>query len=379
MSPLACRLKRLIAGLGPLTVEQYMAAALGDPELGYYNRNEPFGRQGDFVTAPEISQMFGELIGLWCAVTWRQMGAPKPPRLVEIGPGRGTLMADALRALQTVSDFKGVVKLHLIETSPSLERRQRERLEGTGATWHRTLAGLPSGPALIVANELFDALPIRQLVRTRRGWTERCVDTDGDGFRFVLAPGGSAAAALVPARLRDAPEGSVFEFSPSGISLAHQIGQLLAVSGGAALVIDYGHAESRLGETLQAVSRHRPHPVLEAPGEVDMTAHVDFALLGQAAREAGARTYGPVSQRAFLKALGIEARARTLGAAARPDEKAEIEAGLRRLTHDSEMGSLFKAFAITHAGAWAPAGFEQARREDPPARAARAPGNAGAA
>lgn len=360
MNELADRLRRLIAVVGPLTVERYMAAALGDPEQGYYHCTDPLGAEGDFVTAPEVSQMFGELLGLWCATSWEAMGRPAPFLLAEIGPGRGTLMEDALRALRNLPDFHAALRLHLVESSPKLKAFQAERLKGVDAAWHDTIGEVPEGPMVLIANELFDALPIRQLVRTPEGWCERLVAVDAESGElcFVVATRPSPAQALVPPGLKEAGPGAIFEVSPAAIGLAHHIGRRLAAFGGAALIVDYGGEQSGLGETLQAVKRHRPHPVLAAPGEADLTAHVDFALLAKAAREAGARTYGPVSQGAFLRTLGIDARARRLMARATARQREDIAGALRRLTHPDEMGTLFKAFAITHPDLKAPAGFE---------------------
>ncbi len=381
MSPLGERLRALIASSGPLSVEQYMAEALGHPEHGYYKRGDPFGAAGDFITAPEVSQMFGEIVGLWCAVTWQQMGRPAPVSLVELGPGRGTLLADALRAGQRVPAFRAAVEVHLVETSPSLRRRQRQSLQGLGARWHDRFADVPGGPVLLIANEFFDALPIRQFKRTADGWRERLVDVDSEtgGLRFVLAPRPTSAMALIPPSVAGAPVGSVAETCPGGLRLAHEVALRVAADGGAALIIDYGPARSAPGNTLQAVKRHRSHPVLEDPGTADLTAHVDFAALARVAgKDAGAKVFGPVEQAVFLRLLGIEARAAALIETATPVQRDEIAAALRRLTDADQMGSLFKALAITHPGLPTPAGFEGAHDLDddaprhvaPPARGA---------
>jgi NADH dehydrogenase [ubiquinone] 1 alpha subcomplex assembly factor 7 len=352
-----------IARLGAITVADYMAEAVAHPDHGYYMSGDPFGARGDFVTAPEISQMFGELIGLWCADTWQRMGAPEPVYLVELGPGRGTLMADALRAARAVPGFGAALRLHFVEISPVLRARQRdtlaERAGDVAPSWHGSLDQVPEGPLLLVANEFFDALPIRQFEKRPEGWCERLVTLapDGETLAFALAPPGPWAAALLPAALREAAPGALAEVSVPAIGIAGEIGRRLATGGGAALIIDYGHAEPRTGATLQAVRRHAAHAVLEDPGAADLTAHVDFSTLARAATEAGARAHGPVPQGRFLEALGIDARARTLGESATPDQASEIASALRRLTHPREMGELFKVLALGDPDLGPPAGF----------------------
>ena len=360
MSPLTRHLRARIELGGPITIAEYMAAAMSHPKHGYYMRGDPIGREGDFITAPEVSQMFGELIGLWCVAGWEQSGRRAKALLVELGPGRGTLMADALRAAAAVPACRAALEVHLVETSPKLRRIQRRTLRGAGVTWHGELHSVPEGPIILVANELFDALPIHQFVRTPGAWRERLVGVDpfSGGFRFVLAPGPTPAAALIPAEAAGAPPGSAAEVSPAAISLAHEIGRRVAGFGGVALVIDYGADRGALGDTLQAVRRHDRHDALDDPGAADLSARVDFAMLARAAAEAGARTFGPVTQREFLLALGIEARAATLKRHATPKQRADIDAALHRLVEPGEMGTLFKAFAIAHREAPVPPGFE---------------------
>lgn len=360
MTALPSILARRIAAEGPMPVADFMAAALLHPEHGYYMRGDPFGRAGDFITAPEISQMFGELLGLWCAETWRRAGSPSPARLVELGPGRGTLMADALRALRLAPDFLDAATIHLVEASPALRARQRKTLAGQPVAWHDGLETVPDGPLLMLANEFLDALPIRQIVRTRDGWRERLVTVDADGaFAFTLDRRPTALASLLPETVREgAPEGSLVEVSPAVLGLAGAIARRLSGDGIAALIVDYGHAATAPGETLQAVRGHRPHPVLEAPGTADITAHVDFAALGRAAAPA-AEVHGPVGQGALLRRLGIEHRAHVL-AAAGGDRAVQVEAALRRLTESDAMGTLFKAIALVKPGLPVPAGFDDA-------------------
>jgi len=365
MTALGDRLAARIARLGPITVADYMAAALTDPEAGYYMTGDPFGARGDFVTAPEVSQMFGELIGLWCADTWARMGAPDPVLLVELGPGRGTAMADALRALHVAPDCRAALRPQLVEISPTLGARQRETLAAAGleARWHERLDQVPEGPLLVIANEFFDALPIRQFERRPEGWCERLVGLGPGGKRLAFALGpplsclGAQTQVQIPAAWRAAPTGAVVEVSAASIAIAAEIGRRLAAHGGAALIVDYGHAAPRTGATLQAVRRHAAQAVLAEPGSADLTAHVDFAALVQAATEAGARAYGPVDQGELLGALGIGARAEALRGGASPAQAAAVDAARHRLTDAAEMGTLFKALALSHPDLGAPAGF----------------------
>ena len=362
MGGLADELRRTIAHHGPITVAAYMETVHAHPRLGVYTGRDPFGAGGDFTTAPEISQMFGELIGLWSAVVWQAMGRPDPVALVELGPGRGTLIADALRAAHGVAPFRAAVRLHLVETSRRLRDRQGEALAQAGLdrepVWHDTLAEVPDGALLAVANEFFDALPVRQFQQTEQGWRERLVGIDGagGGFGFVLAPS-AAARTLVPPSLGHAPPDTVFEVSPTAIAIAHALGGRLTRCGGAALIVDYGYAEGATGETLQAVRRHRFHDPLTDPGTADITAHVDFAALGRAAAEGGAAVHGPVPQGAFLESLGIWARTEALLADATPKQARDITGGCRRLVDRAEMGTLFKVMAITSPALPPPPGF----------------------
>jgi len=361
MTALGDRLAARIARLGPITIADYMAEALTHPEDGYYMTGDPFGAGGDFVTAPEVSQMFGELIGLWCADTWTRMAEPDPVYLVELGPGRGTLMADALRALGVVPGCRAALRPHLIEISPALRARQRETLGAAGidASWHARLDQLPEGPMLLVANEFFDALPIRQFERHAKGWCERLVALEPGGaeLAFALGPPGPQAQVLIPAELHAAAPGAVVEVSAPAVAVAAEIGRRLATHGGAALIVDYGHGAPRVGATLQALRGHATHPVLSEPGSADLTAHVDFAALAGAAREAGARAYGPIDQGVLLESLGIGARVEALRRGKTPEQAADIDAARHRLTDPAEMGTLFKALALSHPDLESPAGF----------------------
>lgn len=358
MTGLLEHLKRRIAEEGPLTVADYMAEALGNPRHGYYVGRDPFGRAGDFITAPEVSQMFGEMIGLWMALVWRAMGAPAPVHLVELGPGRGTLMADLLRAAGSAPGFRAALQVHLVETSPALRAMQREALGGQPALWHDGLDQVPAGPTLVVANEFFDALPIRQFQRVGETWRERRIGLGPEGgLRFVLNE-----APARPSFLGEAPEGAIAEVCPDALGLARALGERLARFGGAALVIDYGHVRSGLGDTLQAVKGHAHHEVLEDPGEADVTAHVDFQALGEAAAKGGAAVYGPIPQGEFLPRLGLGARAAMLLDRATPEQAKDIHAAYRRLTDPDEMGSLFKVLCLAAPGLPTPPAFDEEER-----------------
>ncbi len=337
---LAAVFARLITATGPISIAHYMAEA----NARYYGSRDPLGAGGDFVTAPEISQMFGELIGLWLADIWQRAGSPKGVCYVELGPGRGTLARDALRA----AGRAGLVpEVHFVETSPALMALQRAA--HPGAVWHHDLSGVPTDrPLLIVANEFLDALPVRQLVRMASGWRERMVGLDADGA-FIPVAGTRPMDAAVPERFAGAAEGSVVEASPAAATVVQEVAGRLAAQGGAALFIDYGYAEPQLGSTLQAVRAHRKVPVFDEPGEADLTAHVDFATLADVAEQAGARWLGTSTQGHWLAALGIGARAGSLARAA-PHAAESIEAATIRLTAPTEMGSLFKVMGLAAPG-----------------------------
>ena len=355
MTPLGVKLRERIARCGPIPVAEFMAAANGDPEHGYYTRRDPLGRRGDFITAPEISQVFGELIGAWCADVWRKLESPRRVLLVELGPGRGTLLADLLRATRGVPGFREAIDLHLVETSPALARMQEAALDETPASWHRTFSTVPDGPLLLIANEFLDALPVEQYVARGGRWHRRAVDFDGTGFRFVdglCVPDLSWTVAMHP------EEGEIKETNPAAIVLVSEIAGRLAAGRGAALIVDYGYSRPGAGETLQAVARHRYADPLATPGEADLSAHVDFAACAAAARAAGAIGHGPVSQGRFLERLGIGVRRDRLIETASPERHASIRAACRRLTDGEAMGELFKVLALTDPAMPAPAGFE---------------------
>jgi len=352
MSPLAASIAARIEAAGPISLAEFMAEALGHPEHGYYTTRDPLGAAGDFTTAPEISQMFGELLGLCLAQCWLAQGRPAPFVLAELGPGRGTLMADALRATRTVPGFAEAARVVFVETSPALRAAQALRVPAAQRV--SRVEEIPAGPLFLLANEFFDALPIRQFQRSGAGWRERRVITDGRGG-FALALAGETAESALAARLGGTAEGEVVEICPAGLAIAGEIGGRIAGGGGAALVIDYGGWRS-LGDTLQAVRGHAPVPPLEAPGTADMTAHVDFEALAHAARPARASPL--VTQGIFLERLGITARARALAERLEGEALESHVAAHRRLTHPEEMGDLFKVLGLVPPGAALPPGFE---------------------
>lgn len=336
-----------------------MLQALTDPDYGYYTTGTPFGRAGDFITAPEISQMFGELIGLWCADSWQRLGAPESLLLVDLGPGRGTLMADALRAARLVPGFLAAQRLHLVEASAKLRAQQAEALGAFGPTWHDSLGDLPEGPIILIANEFFDALPVRQFERSDGGWCERRIGLDeADQLNFVLTPPSPANQMLLPEAMATAAPGTRIETSPFAIGLADEIGRRVAGAPGAALVIDYARDQSHNpGLTLQAVRDHASHPVLAEPGTADLSAAVDLTRLAEVARQAGAATAGPLPQGAFLERLGIGARAAALARNATADQAQDIEAAKKRLCDPEAMGELFQVLSIHDTRMEMPAGF----------------------
>ncbi|HEY4134714.1 MAG TPA: SAM-dependent methyltransferase [Alphaproteobacteria bacterium] len=358
MTGLADALQEEIRRAGPMPVARFMDVALNDPAYGYYRTRDPLGAGGDFITAPEISQMFGELIGAWLAVAWQQAGSPALCHLVELGPGRGTLLADALRATKRLTGFHAALRIHLVETNPVLRDAQAKALTGFRPAWHDDVTTLPDGPLLLVANEFFDALPIDQYVHASGAWHERRVglaknDRGGDVFAFVAGP---VAKVLFPA----APDGAIREDSPATHAVARQVAARLAAFGGAALIVDYGYAEEATGDSLQAMRGHGRHDPLADPGEADLTAHVNFAALAAVARQAGAVAYGPVPQGQLLESLGIAARADMLSRAA-PDQAGKIGLAVKRLIAPTEMGTLFKALALTGPRQPTPAGFPEFR------------------
>jgi NADH dehydrogenase [ubiquinone] 1 alpha subcomplex assembly factor 7 len=345
-SPLKPKILNLIRANGPIGVSDYMLLALYDSEHGYYTTRDPLGVDGDFTTSPEVSQIFGELIGVFLVQAWEDRGRPKRFHLAELGPGRGTLMADILRTSRVRPGFGEAAHVTLIETSPALRAAQAKILGSGAIRWVSALDEIPAdAPLFLVANEFFDALPVRQFVKAKGGWHERMVAADGDKLVFALAP------AATPLDAPDAPEGAVFEISPAARAIANLAATRIARTDGVALIVDYGHAhsgcltESRLGDTFQAVKAHKPADPLAEPGEADLTAHVDFTALSDAARAAEGYVFGPTPQGYFLDQLGIKQRAERLKRAA-PNEAKDIDAAVHRLADPDQMGTLFKVMAI---------------------------------
>lgn len=357
MTNVVQHLAALIRADGPITVAEFMRIALTARGDSYYRARDPLGAAGDFVTAPEVSQIFGELIGLWCADVWRQLGAPKRFALVELGPGRGTLMKDALRAARVVPGFLDGVSVVLVEVSEALKRVQRDTLPALPVHWRDRFDDIDDshGPMIVVANEFFDALPVHQFVRTKAGWAERCVGLDAAGdLVFGASPGG---VTVVPEALRDAAVGSIVEVAPARTVVAQAVGERIGASGGAMLVIDYGFAGPAVGDTLQAVKAHAYADVLAEPGTADLTSHVDFGALGDALARSGARVCPLAAQGDFLNALGAPARVAALKAKASAKQAADLDAALHRLTDAQAMGSLFRVLCAVAPDTLQPAGF----------------------
>lgn len=344
-TPTGNLIKRRIAEAGPLSVAEFMRLALSEPGVGYYATRDPLGAAGDFVTAPEISQMFGEMIGLWCVDLWEKFGGPDPFLLVELGPGRGTLMADALRAARVRPEFLRAMRLHLVEISRPLRTQQAQRLGAFAPVWHDDVMALPAGPMILLGNEFLDALPIHQFQMTKHGWRARAVGLANDELAWTEMAPGPELGLLRPAH-RKAKAGDIAEICPAALSLAEWLARRFAQDAGAALFLDYGPARSGLGDSLQALRGHRPADPLREAGQADLTAHVDFAALADAARAQGANAFGPIGQGPFLQVLGIEQRASMLAAKADAEDRAAIASALHRLIAPAQMGSLFKALAI---------------------------------
>jgi len=359
-SPLQSEVRKLIKSSGPMPVWRYMELCLMHPQHGYYLSRDPLGREGDFTTAPEVSQMFGELLGLWAASVWKAIGSPPLLRLIELGPGRGTMMADALRALRVLPPLYQALSIHLVEVNPVLREKQRATLSGPReVSWHDTIDDVPDGPAIILANEYFDVLPIHQAVKRETGWHERTVEVDDGGklaFGVATEPIPRFEVLLSPL-VRAAPLGAVFEWRPDAEIM--KITSRVRDQDGAALIVDYGHVRSDVGDTFQAIARHTFADPLKNPGQADVTAHVDFQALVRAADDLGARVHGPATQGEFLKRLGIETRATTLMAKASPEVAEDIAAAMQRLVGGGRggMGQMFKVLAVSEPNLTSLAGF----------------------
>lgn len=357
MTPLGQIIRKKIETEGPIDVGTFMEMALGHPEYGYYRTRDPLGRAGDFTTAPEISQMYGELLGLWAADMWMQMGSPQRFSLIEAGPGRGTLMADAMRATRKLKGFHEAARIILVETSPVLTEKQRKTLISYDVQWVDSLddpvVENGEGPIILLANEFLDALPLRQLQLYKDEWCERVIVNAEAGFAFDVSDQvyDSEVAAY------GAMEGAIFEISPAREAFVRNLAGLISIRGGAALLVDYGHDRAGLGETLQAIRAHRFVSVLQDVGENDVTSHVDFSALARVAKLADMYVYGPAGQGVFLESLGVKQRAEMLMWGKPPPQQKEIIEGMRRLTHPAQMGQLFRVMALCHDVNLRPAGF----------------------
>jgi len=341
-------IKDLINKDGAMTIAQYMSLALTHEKYGYYRKNKAIGKEGDFITAPEISQIFGELIGVWMATCWKGTGSPEAT-LVELGPGRGTLMSDILRSTNKVGGFHDKIEVHLVEINEQLIEAQKESLSDYDVRWHTDLSDLPEKPMFLIANEFFDALPIHQFIKTKDGWRERLVYLNEDNnLAYKTSSEETLNCKMIPKRLNDLDEGYMYEASPQSIKIIKDIAQHIAKYNGAALIIDYGYYNNSFSDSLQAVKNHQFYDPLKTPGEVDITAHVNFTRLGKEAEKIGARAQGNVTQGDFLANMGIEIRAHML--AKHADEKMlkELESQINRLISPQEMGALFKCLALTN-------------------------------
>lgn len=346
---LAALIAQMIRTSGPLRLDTYMALCLTHPRHGYYIGRDPLGRAGDFITAPEVSQMFGEMLGLWAFATWQAMGLTGAPRLIELGAGRGTLMADAVRAISQITRDDKPIAIDIVEVSPALRREQERRLTraGLNARWYSQLDNVPTGPFVLIANEFLDCLPIRQWQVKNGYWHERLVGLGEDGqLIFGLQPFQAAAEMALPP-CDGAEEGSVYERSESCHALIHALATRVRVGPGAALIIDYGSRKSGFGDSFQALKAHQYVDPLRDPGTADVTAHVDFEALVMVALKVGAQVSGPFEQGAFLRALGIVERAQRLCANQPEDIGTSIERDLLRLTADDQMGALFKVLVLS--------------------------------
>ena len=341
-----------IKAQGPLSIATFFTECLLHPKFGYYTTRDPFGAQGDFTTAPEISQIFGEILGLFLAQTWRDQGSVAAFNLVELGPGRGTLMADILRATRTVAGFHSALQLHLVEASPTLQAQQAKTLGAFKPIWHTTLDSIPHSPLFLVANEFFDALPVRQFVRDGNQWRERCITVIEDTLAYGLTDATPHAALAY--RLADTKQGDLVETRAPAQAIAQEIGHRITQNGGMALIIDYGKWRS-LGDTLQSLKSHQSVAPLLHPGSADLTAHVDFEALAKDTPSAHTR---PTDQGMFLERLGVSQRANQLAKSMHGSALTSHIAAHRRLTHPSEMGKLFKVMGFFPANAPPPPGLD---------------------
>ncbi len=352
-TPLGEKIKTLIKHNGPLSVTDYFALCLADPDYGYYKTREPFGTKGDFTTAPEISQLFGEMIGVFMVQAWHALGTPASFHLAEIGPGRGTMMADMLRVIGKLSpEMYDAATVHLVETSPRLRKVQAETLSEhrTRISWHDAFDGIPDGLLLLAANELFDAIPIRQFVKTETGFRERMVGLDHNDELTFVAGIASIDPNFLPAPAATRPLGTIIETAPARVAVMQALCTRLAEGGGVALAIDYGHLKSGFGDTLQAIHVHRFDPPLAHPGIADLTSHVNFEELADVAQKAGIQSIGLMEQGDFLLGMGITERAAALGRGQNEGTQMELQQAVARLVGNAEgqMGALFKVMCVSN-------------------------------
>lgn len=343
-----------IKAKGPLSIARYMGLALGHETYGYYTKQDPFGVQGDFITSPEISQMFGEMIGLWCAFVGQSISPDDPLILLELGPGRGTLMADALRAAKSVPGFLDRVSVALVETSPVLKAQQKETLAAfdVSVTWYDSIKDVADGPLLVIGNEFFDALPICQYVKTADGWLERLVGLgeDESTLVFVMSKAPAAETLIPQALLEKAEVADVYEDQAVSRHMVTEAAKRIKKFGGAAVFVDYGHDQHGLGDTFQALRNHQYVDVLANPGDQDLTAHVDFEQLANAAVAVGVNVFPPMPQGLFLESLGLRERAEGLKKSATEEQVFDVNRAYGRLTNPEQMGSLFRVLAMSSAG-----------------------------
>ena len=362
MPTLPGKLRDRIVKSGPLTIEQYMSEALSDPEYGYYRVNHPIGKKGDFITSPEISQLFGEMIGLWCAVSWQQMGSPSDINLIELGPGRGTMIFDVLRTIDIVPEFKKAAKIHLVESNRELQKLQQKSM-GLGSKnciWHETFDSVPEAPFLVLANEFLDALPIRQFLFTKSGWCERQVDFDKEenAFTWTLGEPQTSNPYLLEFADRKWSDGIIYEFSQLARELTEKISTGIIKNKGRALLIDYGYNQNQGGDTFQAIHNHKYVNPLVNAGDADLSAHVDFGAVKLIAEKFGVKVNGPITQRDFLIQLGVEVRAKKLMDKSSTEQAINIKTGLDRLISRARMGELFKVICLSNFDTPPPEGFE---------------------
>lgn len=341
-------LQNMIALTGPISIAQYMHLCHSHPEHGFYATNNPIGKEGDFITAPEISQIFGELLASWAMGAWQAMGSPDNIQLVELGPGRGTLMSDILRTVKANTNFQNTLSVAMIESSPVLRKIQMVAIKCSGVhiQWHETLDDLPQLPTLFIANEFLDAIPFRQYVKSEKKWHELVIDIDSENELLLGAGDTGINNNLLPSGHDSEPNGAIFEIAPAREAIVATIANHIEANDGAALFIDYGHTKSGFGDTFQAVHKHKKADPLTAPGECDLTSHVDFEVLSRIAQHAGIQAFPTINQGDFLLKLGLLERAGALGFGKSAEQQHQIELDVERLAADNQMGKLFKVFCM---------------------------------